>query len=164
MHQFRSQLAASAAAPPNRCGFSGEHTRPRVLVSAPPRKTLVPNAGRRRVFNGEGAIASTRGACAPQSTRAGPAGERPETWWRLVGGFKAALFSLFVSEKKCVILSAKVDKEDLKSLGDFMETGKVIPVIDRTYTLRETAEAMRHLETGHARGKVIIAVEQDNKL
>jgi NADPH:quinone reductase-like Zn-dependent oxidoreductase len=91
----------------------------------------------------------------------GPAGMRPETWWRLLVGFKAALFSLFVREKKCVILSAKVTKEDLKLLGDFMETGKVRPVIDRTYKLNEAAEAMRHLETGHARGKVIITVEQE---
>ena len=89
----------------------------------------------------------------------GPAGMGPETWWRMVGGFKAALLSLFVREKKCVILSAKVTKEDLKLLGDFMETGKVTPVIDRTYKLNEAAEAMRHLETGHARGKVIITVE-----
>jgi NADPH:quinone reductase-like Zn-dependent oxidoreductase len=52
-----------------------------------------------------------------------------------------------------------VNKVDLKLLGDFMETGKVIPVIERTYKLNETAEAMRYLETGHARGKVVIAVE-----
>jgi NADPH:quinone reductase-like Zn-dependent oxidoreductase len=93
----------------------------------------------------------------------GPAGVRPETWWRLVGGFKAALFSLFVGEKKCVILSAKVNKEDLKLLGNFMQTRKVTPVIDRTYKLSETAEAMRYLEQGHARWKVIITVEQDKR-
>jgi len=93
----------------------------------------------------------------------GPAGMGPEAWGRLVWNFKAALLSLFVRERKCVILSAKVNKEDLKSLGDFMQTGKVTPVIDRTYKLNETAEAMRYLEQGHARGKVIITVEQDNK-
>ena len=94
----------------------------------------------------------------------GPAGMGPEVWRRLVWNFKAALFSLFVRERKCVILSAKVNKEDLKSLGDFMRTGKVTPVIDRTYKLNETAEAMRYLEQGHARGKVIVTVEQDNKI
>jgi NADPH:quinone reductase-like Zn-dependent oxidoreductase len=40
-----------------------------------------------------------------------------------------------------------------------MQTGKVTPVIDRTYKLRETAEAMRYFEEGHARGKVVITVE-----
>jgi NADPH:quinone reductase-like Zn-dependent oxidoreductase len=94
----------------------------------------------------------------------GPAGMGPETWWRLVGGFKAALFSCFIREKKCVILSAKVNKEDLKLLGHFIQAGKVTPVIDRTYKLNETAEAMRYLEQGHARGKVIITVDQDNKV
>lgn len=94
----------------------------------------------------------------------GPAGQRPETWWRLLGGFKAALLSLFVRERKCVILSAKVNKPDLKTLGELMQMGKVTPVIDRTYKLNETAKAMQYLEQGHARGKVVISVEQDNKL
>jgi len=40
-----------------------------------------------------------------------------------------------------------------------MQSGKVTPVIDRTYKLSETAEAMRYLEQGHARGKVVITVE-----
>jgi NADPH:quinone reductase-like Zn-dependent oxidoreductase len=40
-----------------------------------------------------------------------------------------------------------------------MQTGKVTPVIDRTYKLSETAEAMRYFEEGHARGKVVINLE-----
>jgi len=44
-------------------------------------------------------------------------------------------------------------------LSDLMQTGKVTPVIDRTYKLSETAEAMRYLEEGHARGKIVITVE-----
>jgi NADPH:quinone reductase-like Zn-dependent oxidoreductase len=43
------------------------------------------------------------------------------------------------------------------------DAGKVTPVIDRTYRLSETAEAMRYFEEGHARGKVIITVEQDEQ-
>ena len=53
----------------------------------------------------------------------------------------------------------KLDKEDLKLLSDLMQTGKVTPVIDRTYKLSETAEALRYYETGSARGKIAIAVE-----
>ena len=61
------------------------------------------------------------------------------------------------------MFATKLNKEDLKLLGDFMQTGKVTPVIDRTYKLNATADALRYLETGHARGKVVITVEQDNK-
>jgi NADPH:quinone reductase-like Zn-dependent oxidoreductase len=48
------------------------------------------------------------------------------------------------------------DKEDLLFIKELLETGKVIPFIDRRYPLHETAEAIRYLETLHARGKVII--------
>ena len=51
------------------------------------------------------------------------------------------------------------NKEDLLVIKELLETGKVVPVIDRCYPLRETAEAIRYLETLHARGKVIINVE-----
>ena len=42
-----------------------------------------------------------------------------------------------------------------------MQTGKVTPVIDRTYKFSETAEAMRYYETGRARGKVVIAIAEE---
>ncbi len=54
--------------------------------------------------------------------------------------------------------TAYSNPKDLEILRELLETGKVIPVIDRTYPLSETAEAIRYLETGHARGKVIITV------
>ena len=54
---------------------------------------------------------------------------------------------------------AKANKEDLVFIKEFLETGKVLPFIDRRYLLCETAEAIRYLETGHARGKVIVNVE-----
>ena len=44
-----------------------------------------------------------------------------------------------------------------------LEAGKVVPVIDRRYPLCEVPEALRYLEEGHARGKVVITVEQNNK-
>jgi NADPH:quinone reductase-like Zn-dependent oxidoreductase len=92
----------------------------------------------------------------------GGAGEHEGQWLRIAGGFKAALLSRFVNQK-FVMVTTKVNKEDLKLLGDLMQSGKVTPVIDRTYKLSETAEAMRYFEQGHARGKVVITVEQDNK-
>ena len=54
---------------------------------------------------------------------------------------------------------SNADKEDLLMIKELLETGKVVPVIDRCYPLHETAEAIRYLETLHARGKVIINVE-----
>jgi len=53
----------------------------------------------------------------------------------------------------------RLGKEDLLFIKELLESGKVVPVIDRRYSLRETAEAIRYLETLHARGKVIINVE-----
>jgi NADPH:quinone reductase-like Zn-dependent oxidoreductase len=48
--------------------------------------------------------------------------------------------------------------QDLVDLTELIDSGKVTPVIDRTYPLAETPAALRHIETGHARGKVVITV------
>ena len=53
---------------------------------------------------------------------------------------------------------AKINQEDLVVLHELLEAGKVAPFIDRTYPLSETPDAMRYLEAGHARGKVVITV------
>ena len=52
-----------------------------------------------------------------------------------------------------------VNKQDLDMLGDLMETGKVKPVIERTYKLDDAPEAFRALNQGHARGKTVVTVE-----
>jgi NADPH:quinone reductase-like Zn-dependent oxidoreductase len=56
----------------------------------------------------------------------------------------------------------KPNKKDLNYMKKLLETSEVVPVIDRCYPLRETAEAIRYLETGRARGKVIITVRQQS--
>ncbi|HSJ89210.1 MAG TPA: NAD(P)-dependent alcohol dehydrogenase [Anaerolineales bacterium] len=62
-------------------------------------------------------------------------------------------------EKKVMGMGmAKVNKDDLVLLKELLEAGKIVPVIDKSYPLRETAEAIRYLEQGHARGKVIVRV------
>ena len=73
----------------------------------------------------------------------------------LIGMVKPLLLSRFVSQSFVMIL-AKPSKEDLNILRELMETGKVKPVIDRRYSLSEVPEAIRYLEEGHARGKVVI--------
>ena len=72
---------------------------------------------------------------------------------------KAYLVSPFVSQKMTFML-AQSNGEDLNVLRDLMQTGKVTPVIDRRYPLSETAQAISYLEQGHAKGKVIITVDQ----
>jgi NADPH:quinone reductase-like Zn-dependent oxidoreductase len=67
------------------------------------------------------------------------------------------VISLFVSQKSAGIV-AKQDKDDLAALGELMAAGKLKPIIDRTYSLAEVPEALRYLEQGHARGKVVIMV------
>lgn len=59
--------------------------------------------------------------------------------------------------------TAKANKEDLVFIKELLEAGKVVPVIDRSYPLAETAEAIRYLERGHARGKVVVTVARDDK-
>lgn len=66
---------------------------------------------------------------------------------------------LFGGKKVGMMETAKADKKDLLFIKELLETGKIVPVIDRTYKLNETAEAIRYLETSRARGKVVITVE-----
>ncbi len=58
---------------------------------------------------------------------------------------------------------ARLNDKDLGVLGEFLATGKVRPVIDRTYRLDKAADAMRYLGEGHARGKVVVTVGQDGR-
>ncbi|HET9856742.1 MAG TPA: NAD(P)-dependent alcohol dehydrogenase [Chthoniobacterales bacterium] len=77
---------------------------------------------------------------------------------RLAGELNAYLRSRFVSQKFVAYIAA-FNKADMNLLADLMQSGKVTPVIDRTFKLNETADALRYLEQGHARGKVVITVE-----
>jgi NADPH:quinone reductase-like Zn-dependent oxidoreductase len=73
--------------------------------------------------------------------------------------FKAFLLSLFVGQQERPFVSTP-NQDDLITLKELVEAGRVTPVIDRTYPLRETAEAFRYLDRGHAQGKVIIVMEK----
>ncbi len=54
---------------------------------------------------------------------------------------------------------AKFNQKDLVQLKELLEAGKIQPVIERRYPLSETGQAIRYLEEGHARGKLVITVE-----
>ena len=84
---------------------------------------------------------------------------------RWVGGFvrravQALVVSPFVSQRLRPF-AATEKRQDLVALTDLIESGKVTPVIDSMYPLREVAAAMSHYGAGHARGKVIITMTQN---
>jgi NADPH:quinone reductase-like Zn-dependent oxidoreductase len=84
-----------------------------------------------------------------------------QVFGRAAGGLMATMLSTFVSQK-FVMFITKLKKEDLTTLRDLMQAGKVTPVIDRTYkSLSEVPDAIRYLEQGHARGKVVISVTSE---
>ena len=80
--------------------------------------------------------------------------------WKMgiLRGLRALVLSCFGSRKLLGIL-AKMNQQDLILVADLIANGKVTPVIDRRYNLSEVPDAIRYLETGHARGKVVITLE-----
>ena len=70
---------------------------------------------------------------------------------------RAMLGKRFASQQVLSFLTER-NRDDLLLLKELIEAGKVMPAIDRTYPLAETADAIRYLEQGHARGKVVVAV------
>ena len=77
--------------------------------------------------------------------------------------FLGAWVSMTGSKKIGAMGTVIPNKEDLVFIKELLETGKVVPVIDRRYPLSETAEAIRYLEEGHAQGKVVITVAHNDK-
>jgi NADPH:quinone reductase-like Zn-dependent oxidoreductase len=109
-------------------------------------------------IGGNSSLSRLRRALAPQGTLVIVGGEGGGRW---LGGtdrqIRALVLSPFVSQKLGTFVN-KENHEDLLVLGELIESGKVTPVIDRTYPLSEVPEAIRYLEEGHARGKVVITV------
>jgi NADPH:quinone reductase-like Zn-dependent oxidoreductase len=75
---------------------------------------------------------------------------------------RGMVWSRLVSQKMYMFI-ARRSQEDLTMMSKLMATGKVTPVIDRRYPLSEVAEALRYLEEGHARGKVVITLGDNEK-
>ncbi len=76
----------------------------------------------------------------------------------LTGMIAAPLWSLFASQRS-VSFMARRNKADLTLLSELMKAGKLVPVIDKCYRLSEVPDAIRHLEVKHARGKIVISLE-----
>jgi NADPH:quinone reductase-like Zn-dependent oxidoreductase len=109
-------------------------------------------------IGGNSSLARLRRALTPEGTLVIVGGEGGGRW---LGGtdrqLRAMMLSPFVGQKLGTFVN-KENHEDLLVLGELIESGKVTPVIDRTYPLSEVPEAIRYLEEGHARGKVVISV------
>ncbi len=81
-----------------------------------------------------------------------------------LGGMAGALGAKFVApfvNQRMGFFLAKLNHEDLDYLSAMLQDGKIKPVIDRRYRLDQTAEAIKYLEGGHARGKVVVSLEGD---
>ena len=113
---------------------------------------IVDTAGRR-------SLAQLRRALTTKGTLVIVGGDGGGRW---TGGFfrgvlRAPLLSMFVGQTLRG-LATKVKKEDLEKVRELVEAGKITPMIDRAYPLIDAPEAVRYLEQGHPRGKVVVAV------
>jgi NADPH:quinone reductase-like Zn-dependent oxidoreductase len=109
-------------------------------------------------IGGNSSLSRLRRALAPEGTLIITGGEGGGRW---LGGtdrqLRALVLSPFVGQKLGTFIN-KENHEDMLVLKDLIESGKVTPVIDRTYLLNEVPKAIRYLEGGHARGKIVITV------
>jgi NADPH:quinone reductase-like Zn-dependent oxidoreductase len=107
---------------------------------------------------GHRSLSRLRRALTPKGTLVIVGSEGRGRW---LGGFDRQLRALVLSGlvgQRLRMLSPKPRQEDLQVLRELLEAGKVMPVIDRTYPLRQVPEAIRQLEAGHTRGKLVISV------
>jgi NADPH:quinone reductase-like Zn-dependent oxidoreductase len=101
----------------------------------------------RRALTPEGTLVLSGGGVSKGGSLFGPVG-------LMVRG---QLLQRFVRQR-LVVLTVKPSSENLATLRELAETGKVTPVLDRTYSLSEAPEAVRYVEVEHARAKVVIIV------
>jgi len=95
----------------------------------------------------------------------------PNGTYFLAGGSVATMFQILLlgpwirktTGKKIRVLAVQTDSKDLVYITELIESGKVKLFIDKRYSLSEAAEALRYLGEGHAKGKVVITVEQNNE-
>jgi NADPH:quinone reductase-like Zn-dependent oxidoreductase len=109
---------------------------------------------------GNHSLSDNRRVLTPHGTLVIVGGSGKGNWLGpMTGALKAAVLSPFVSQKMGMML-AELSPKDLALLANLMQTGKLKSVIDRRYPLSDLPEAIAYLERGHARGKVVIDVDQ----
>jgi NADPH:quinone reductase-like Zn-dependent oxidoreductase len=109
-------------------------------------------------LGGNASLSRLRSALEPAGTLVIVGGEEGGRW---TGGFgrslRAPLLSPFVGQR-LIMLASKERASDQERLIPLLEAGTVTPSIDRTYSLEQVPDAMRHLESGSARGKIVIMI------
>ncbi len=103
-------------------------------------------------------LAHLRRALTPEGTLVLIGGEGGGRWFGVDRQLRALMLSPFVRQTLFSLFSMERSREDLLFVKKLVEADKVTPVIDRTYPLSQVPEAIRYLEEGHARGKVVITV------
>ena len=106
---------------------------------------------------GNPALSRLRRALTPAGTAVIVGGENAGSWTGMGRQFRALALSPFLKQRLTVLL-ARQRSSDLHRLADLIEAGTVTPAVDRVYPLERAAEAMRYLEAGKARGKVVITI------
>ncbi len=128
-----------------------DYTRDDITDGARHWDLILDTAGRRT-------LSQLRRALTPRGTLVIVGGEGAGRW---LGGFdrslRAPVLSLFVGQR-LRMLASKPRQEDLQTLRELIEAHNITPLIDRTYPLGEVPEAIRQLEAGHTRGKLVITM------
>lgn len=127
------------------------------FTKSEPRYDLLFDCIGNRSLSGCGRVLNPHGICVM-------AGGKTDRW--MIGPLAHSITAFVLSRllgKKFVSFIARRSKEDLTIISKLMEAGKVTPVIDKRYLLSEVPEAIRYLEEGHARGKVVITLQHDSK-
>jgi NADPH:quinone reductase-like Zn-dependent oxidoreductase len=88
----------------------------------------------------------------------GSAGADQGQMTRIARSLGATLWSR-LTDKKFAAYAATPNEADLKFLGELMAEGKVKPFVEKTYSMRDAADALRYFEEGHSRGKIVITIE-----
>lgn len=80
--------------------------------------------------------------------------------WRMIGHLAATRIAAVRGSRRAVFFIASIRRNDLHVLADMLADGRIRPIIDAHYPLRDIGGAFRHLSDGHARGKIVIDVEE----
>jgi NADPH:quinone reductase-like Zn-dependent oxidoreductase len=107
---------------------------------------------------GSRSLSETRQVLVPKGVLVAVGGPSTGRWIGPLGRMARMAMLSPAASQRMVSFLAHQNKADLAVLRDLVETSKVTPVLDRTYPLSQTADAIRYLEEGHARGKVVVTM------
>jgi len=108
-------------------------------------------------IGGNAPLARLRRALTPAGTLVLAGGEDGGRWTGMSRQLQALARSPFTRQRLAMLISRQ-RRADLETLARLIEAGQLTPVIGKTYPLRQAADAMRHLQAGHARGKLVLTM------